>query len=153
MTREQIDALLTGLDGVTPGPWIVEGLNRSGNFSVAWKPELKVCQTYGDSVSAGGNAAHIARCDPDTIRALCELALEGLALRAENAEQSEALDELTGIEEEAIRLRAENERLRKAGRFLKPYLVWTIGSESPGHHPTMPSAVAAFLGALERKPE
>lgn len=29
-----------------------------------------------------------------------------------------------------------------------PYLRWTIGPESPSHHPTMPSAVAAFEAAL-----
>lgn len=28
---------------------------------------------------------------------------------------------------------------------ITPYLIWTIGEESPGYHPTMPSAVNAFL--------
>lgn len=32
---------------------------------------------------------------------------------------------------------------------IRPYLVWTIGNESPGHHPTMPSAVAEFLHTLK----
>lgn len=45
-------------------------------------------------------------------------------------------------------LRAEVVRLREAGRNIAPYLKWTISDESPGHHPTMPSAVAAFLAAL-----
>jgi hypothetical protein len=35
-----------------------------------------------------------------------------------------------------------------AMRRIVPYLDWTIGNESPGHHPTMPSAVAAFKAAL-----
>lgn len=39
-------------------------------------------------------------------------------------------------------------RLVKAAKALRPYLRWTIGPESPGHHPTMPSAVDAFLIAL-----
>lgn len=49
-------------------------------------------------------------------------------------------------------LRAEVERLEKAGRCLLPYLHWTIGAESPGHHPTMPSAVADFEATLGAKP-
>lgn len=43
---------------------------------------------------------------------------------------------------------AELARLVKAAKALRPYLRWTIGPESPGHHPTMPSAVDAFLFAL-----
>ena len=39
-------------------------------------------------------------------------------------------------------------RLVEAAKALRPYLRWTIGPESPGHHPTMPSAVDAFLIAL-----
>lgn len=35
-----------------------------------------------------------------------------------------------------------------AARHILPYLRWTIGPESPGHHPTMPSAVAAFQKAF-----
>lgn len=34
--------------------------------------------------------------------------------------------------------------LETAARHIWPYLVYTIGEESPGHHPTMPSAVGAF---------
>jgi hypothetical protein len=41
--------------------------------------------------------------------------------------------------------------LERAARNIKPYLVWTIGPESPGHHPTMPSAVGAFLAALQEQ--
>ena len=39
-------------------------------------------------------------------------------------------------------------RLVEAGLALQPYLDWTIGPESPGYHPTMASAVAAFKAAL-----
>jgi hypothetical protein len=41
--------------------------------------------------------------------------------------------------------------LERAARNIKPYLVWTIGLESPGYHPTMPSAVNAFLAALQEQ--
>jgi len=38
--------------------------------------------------------------------------------------------------------------LIEAARHLMPYLKWTIGPESCGHHLTMPSVVAAFEAAL-----
>lgn len=41
-------------------------------------------------------------------------------------------------------LRIEIRRKDKAARSIIPYLDWTISDESPGHHPTMPSAVAEF---------
>lgn len=44
---------------------------------------------------------------------------------------------------------AEVERLRVAADHIAPYLRWTIGPESAGHHPTMPSAVAAFHVAFD----
>lgn len=39
--------------------------------------------------------------------------------------------------------------LLKAAKNIMLYLRYTIGEESPGHHPTMPSAVGAFAVALE----
>lgn len=42
------------------------------------------------------------------------------------------------------------DQLIRHAKLLKPYLEWTVGPESPGHHPTMPSAVACFLHSLER---
>jgi len=43
-----------------------------------------------------------------------------------------------------------NEELIKASKRLLPYLNWTISEESPGYHPTLPSAVAAFKEAIEK---
>lgn len=40
-------------------------------------------------------------------------------------------------------------RLRRAIRNILPYVNWTIGPESPGHHPTMPSAAVALAATLE----
>ena len=37
--------------------------------------------------------------------------------------------------------------LREAVSTILPYLRWTISDESPGHHPTMPSAVAVVEAA------
>ena len=39
-------------------------------------------------------------------------------------------------------------RLVGAALALQPYLEWAVGPESPGYHPTMVSAVAAFKEAL-----
>jgi hypothetical protein len=47
-----------------------------------------------------------------------------------------------------IALLDEIEALRKAAAHILPYLRFTIGPESPGHHPTMPSAVTAFEEAF-----
>jgi hypothetical protein len=38
--------------------------------------------------------------------------------------------------------------LLRAARNIWPYIEWTVGPESPGHHPTMPSAAGAFKDAL-----
>lgn len=45
-------------------------------------------------------------------------------------------------------LSAKVETLEAAARNITPYLNWTISAESPGFHPTMPSAVGAFKEAL-----
>lgn len=42
-----------------------------------------------------------------------------------------------------------HDQLVKAGKKLLPYLEFTVGPESPGHHPTMPSAIAEFRAALK----
>lgn len=46
-------------------------------------------------------------------------------------------------------LKDEVARLRNAALHISPYLRWTISNESPGYHPTMPSAVAAFQSAFD----
>lgn len=119
--------MMAGLDGVTPGPWRPSrfGLQIVSDFpEAAWQSvvELRtIAQTYPstekemDSQQAIAN--HLARCDPDSIRAL-------LSEREADKERIKALE--------------------KACRNIRPYLIWTIGDESPGYHPTMPSAVGAF---------
>ena len=42
----------------TPGPWVV--VNNRGFFSVEYRPELKVCRTYGNSLADGEDARLIA---------------------------------------------------------------------------------------------
>jgi hypothetical protein len=59
------------------------------------------------------------------------------------SECREAAAELTA-------LRARLAELEGAAHNILPYLQFTIGPESPGHHPTMPSAVAMFQEVLGR---
>lgn len=45
---------------------------------------------------------------------------------------------------------AVTDDLRTAAKNLMPYLRWTISAESPGHHPTLPSAMHALEAALSQ---
>ena len=76
-------------------------------------------------------------------------------LRGEGATDSEAIakveadavgDPLIGT---LVAMRKRIGDLEKAAERILPYLRYTIGSESRGHHPTMPSAVAAFSYAVK----
>ena len=53
------------------------------------------------------------------------------------------------LQAENVRLKARVAELEGAGRNIKPYLIFTIGKNSPGYHPTMPSAVNEFCAALK----
>ena len=57
---------------------------------------------------------------------------------------AELVAEVERAETTNAELQREIEGLREAADFISPYLRWTVSDESPGHHPTMPSAVAAF---------
>jgi hypothetical protein len=64
ITTEQLDALEAGLEGVTPGPWKQGASQRDQVLRVQTTPLL-----IAGTIDAP-DAAHIARCDPDTIREL-----------------------------------------------------------------------------------
>lgn len=79
----------------------------------------------------------------------------GVYLRGEGATDSEAIakveadavaDPLIGT---LVAMRKRIESLEKAAERILPYLRYTIGPESRGHHPTMPSAVGAFGFAVK----
>ncbi len=53
---------------------------------------------------------------------------------------------------EIAALQARVAELERAARDIMPYLEFTISDESLGHHPTMPSAVAAFQSAFVKEP-
>lgn len=60
-----------------------------------------------------------------------------------------SLDIADALHAERKRWQDEIDRLRKAADYIAPYLRWTISDESPGYHPTMPSAVAAFHASFD----
>jgi len=96
LTDEQVEEILEGCEGVTPGPWFDENpgddvtlgwvndsdpLNDGGSLATTW--------AAGRPVGEGKiNAAHIARLDPQTVSSL---ATELLALRKRVGELEGAL--------------------------------------------------------------
>ncbi|CAH1689439.1 conserved hypothetical protein [Hyphomicrobiales bacterium] len=79
----------------------------------------------------------------------------GLYLRGEGATDCEAIakvesqtlaDPLIGT---MVAMKKRIQSLEKAADRIMPYLRYTVGPESPGHHPTMPSAVGAFSYAVK----
>lgn len=98
MTREQIEEIRKGCDGVTPGKWnaaakpssvvgwpIVSqtGRNIASMNYVQWSstnPAVSGDRAFNRESKS--NAEHIARLDPATVRALCDLALAGLDAEA-----------------------------------------------------------------------
>lgn len=85
ISDEQIAQMLAGLEGVTPGPWVAASnysIHRVGDmysedgFVEALDGYCVEAPTYDDHVTRRAaiekpeDAAHIARLDPDTVRAL-----------------------------------------------------------------------------------
>jgi hypothetical protein len=112
---------------------------EGGGISPVWQSYL-----LGDQAPSGeGVASETAEVLMEAYEGLPEDMI-GLATRfALSPEVARALHA------ERQRWQAENERLRKAADYISPYLRYTVGDESPGHHPTMPSAVAAFHVAFD----
>jgi hypothetical protein len=115
ITRK-LDEIEAGLEGVTPGPWLS---GTSGFFqrhvlapggvntytgpvwgAIATCELLNEADGEGRAWRAAGkpaiNAAHIARCDPDTMRELVRLARIGAETEARRA----ALDEMVKLSQE-----------------------------------------------------
>lgn len=76
MTEARVREILDGLEGVTPGPWKPEGYVVFGD----WHASGPVATVFRNS-DGFPTTRHIARLDPDTVRALCTLALSAIASR------------------------------------------------------------------------
>lgn len=90
LNRERIEKILATCEGVTPGPYEISISDepKDGVFDyvlgtkidgeIEWIAEVFGCVSETDFPDAETTAKHFGRCDPDTIRSLCELALKGL---------------------------------------------------------------------------
>jgi hypothetical protein len=88
LTDEQIAAIRDGCEGVTPGPWHIHPVDDTTIITLERTVVATTCDSAAtereDSYNVeyermGRDALHIARCDPDTIRALATEVLEGRA--------------------------------------------------------------------------
>ena len=95
ITEADIQRILYGTEGVTEGSWTAlrsipqEGYDgwylkvQPNAFMRGFTKEIGWINGGDENLSL---ASHIARCDPNTIRALCELAMDGLKYRAKESD-------------------------------------------------------------------
>lgn len=91
---EKIAAIRDGTDGVTPGAWCLSKTSRWPRVIAILPERVDVAATTNDY-----DASHIARCDPDTIRAL---ATEVLESRAEIARLTKERDEARALQRPSV---------------------------------------------------
>lgn len=116
LTEAQIREILAGCEGVTPGPWeplsgaehaIAIRRNEDGTLGAGIHAKLigAVDIIDGEAVICidEDDRSHIARLDPATVAALCNMALRSLGAEAKIVEQAAEtmraevrLDEITG---------------------------------------------------------
>jgi len=112
MTRDQIEAIAAGCEGVTPGSWRLEATTIYGDpdggmwsrIALGPYPHSSARSTRHKQWVA--DALHIARLDPATVRELCRLALIGLdaetrVASAEAAVRNAALEEAAKVATQA----------------------------------------------------
>jgi hypothetical protein len=110
-----------------------------GGFSPDWLNYL----TDGKAADAEVGVSETGRVQPEGYEGVPEDIVEVAMALGDNPDIAHV------IHAERQHWQAEIERLRKAADYISPYLRYTVGEESPGHHPTMPSAVAAFHVAFD----
>lgn len=147
-----LNEMLAGLEGVTPGSWFVHTRldEAKGTLIMSATPGLDhtiiadFCQGYSDTNDQDhATAAHIARCDPDTIR---YLVTQELSRRAANTTGGVGQD--SGVTELFLDAWAEAEKaMRKfpqpnyviskvaeeAGEVVKAAIHCAEGRDTPGH--------------------
>jgi hypothetical protein len=85
LTLDRLEQIECGCEGVTPGPWtwgaqwLAKRIGNSGRVAEDYMHLAQVPLNDYDSPRWNTDAAHIANCDPDTIRELIRLAKLGLA--------------------------------------------------------------------------
>ena len=84
VSADDIREMLDGLEGVTPGPWL--SAYWAGSPSTGLDAGIlngpKMVARDKSVLHTPADAAHIARCDPDTMRQVLTLALDALTRRS-----------------------------------------------------------------------
>jgi hypothetical protein len=160
MTRAEIDSILAGTKGVTPGPWEIEecenrddSVGRFTSYAVSGSVpgssyRKNLVDTLNSSVielhveydedghsawdeQGAKDAAHIARLDPQTVSALCTDLIESM----------DRVEELEGVVREIVRLNSSFEF----------WFTRNNGDESPlSGTPAMTAARKSLGGSNER---
>lgn len=116
LTAEELQAIIDGCEGVTPGPWRIgrlgdQEMSHVVDFGEPPKAPFMILRNgspakphmgytglpdagvvHSDDGSSPANAAHIARLDPDTIKAM---ALELQSLRSQSLSTQQPMGEVT----------------------------------------------------------
>jgi hypothetical protein len=132
LSEERLREMLAGLEGVTPGPWVKETEQDEEedlpafyvSSTVTTSCNLTVVARMGEaSAAARTDAAHIARCDPDTMREILTLAL--LSLRSDAHTRGEV--KVKPIEWEQGEGNYDGQEVWSAG---DPWLFWIVKNPS-----------------------
>jgi hypothetical protein len=96
ISDDKLNEILAGTEGVTPGPWVSEGsrsaeepdagcavIASNADHEVSNPSRGMVLWANGFRAECVNNAAHVARLDPDTVKAIVT---ELLALRHQSSE-------------------------------------------------------------------
>lgn len=119
MTKEEIEAVLAGCDGVTPGPWTVYH-DTCAKCEKEGRAEYDIRELpdgYHAMLGEKADAAHIARLSPEFVRDLATLALEALSSR--DAGWQGKIRPLAWIKPQGA------EFMRRAQTVVGTYRVWT----------------------------
>ena len=99
VSEERLAEMLAGLEGVTPGPWVADQNmphNRMPRVEGGDQSCVCECGNMGSEQDRWeADAAHIARCDPETIRLIIT---ELQALRSQSPEPSSSEVRVKGLE-------------------------------------------------------
>ena len=111
--RKKLRAIVEGLDGVTPGEWTVELRSEDPDDLCYLNGPY---QDYKYTLFGAKDAAHIARCDRDTMREIGELVEKQDAKIAQHGEVlwPDAINEIALLEAECCAKNAQIERLTDA---------------------------------------
>jgi hypothetical protein len=136
LTDKQIAAMRDGIEDVT------SYLELGGLFN----PELMDHNTVRDMLIDFRSLATELLESQAEIDQLKELADKFMWQVRDTCARAEAAEARIAELEEVL------DAQRQAASRLRPYIIWQLSDESPGHHPTLPSVFAAFNETFSNPP-